>query len=184
MGVQRDFSVRSLAILRHPPAAGRLPPRGFKRKAPAVRSRKMGKTCCRPPAPRKHPHACRITRTLNEVITTIGPQLVSKLRPTWESAGNRNRRVPAGALFISAPVRPNCNDGSMSNRIAFLGCGSMNEAILAGLLGAAPTPPTSWPLSGGRNALRNWPSATTALRPSPVTRSRTTTSRRPRDPAS
>jgi pyrroline-5-carboxylate reductase len=27
-----------------------------------------------------------------------------------------------------------CNDGDMSNRIAFLGCGSMNEAILGGLI--------------------------------------------------
>ncbi len=43
----------------------------------------------------KHPHACRITRTLNEVITTVGAQLVSKLRPPWESAGNRILRVPA-----------------------------------------------------------------------------------------
>lgn len=34
----------------------------------------------------------------------------------------------------------NCNDGGMSNRIAFLGCGSMNEAILAGLLEAGTDP--------------------------------------------
>ncbi|TDT86182.1 pyrroline-5-carboxylate reductase [Arthrobacter sp. AG258] len=33
-----------------------------------------------------------------------------------------------------------CNDGGMSNRIAFLGCGSMNEAILAGLLEAGTDP--------------------------------------------
>jgi len=35
---------------------------------------------------------------------------------------------------------PNCNDGGMSNRIAFLGCGSMNEAILGGLLEAGKDP--------------------------------------------
>ncbi|MDQ0663000.1 pyrroline-5-carboxylate reductase [Arthrobacter ulcerisalmonis] len=35
---------------------------------------------------------------------------------------------------------PNCNDGGMSNRIAFLGCGSMNEAILGGLLEAGTDP--------------------------------------------
>jgi pyrroline-5-carboxylate reductase len=34
----------------------------------------------------------------------------------------------------------NCNDGGMSNRIAFLGCGSMNEAILGGLLAAGTDP--------------------------------------------
>lgn len=34
----------------------------------------------------------------------------------------------------------NCNDGGMSNRIAFLGCGSMNEAILGGLLEAGTDP--------------------------------------------
>ncbi len=33
-----------------------------------------------------------------------------------------------------------CNDGAMSNRIAFLGCGSMNEAILGGLLKAGTDP--------------------------------------------
>ena len=33
-----------------------------------------------------------------------------------------------------------CNDGGMSNRIAFLGCGSMNEAILGGLLEAGKDP--------------------------------------------
>ncbi len=33
-----------------------------------------------------------------------------------------------------------CNDGGMSNRIAFLGCGSMNEAILGGLLEAGTDP--------------------------------------------
>jgi pyrroline-5-carboxylate reductase len=37
-------------------------------------------------------------------------------------------------------VRPNCDDGPMSNRIAFLGCGSMNEAILSGLLEAGTDP--------------------------------------------
>ena len=40
----------------------------------------------------------------------------------------------------SAPAGPNCNDGAMSNRIAFLGCGSMNEAILSGLLEAGTDP--------------------------------------------
>ncbi|BCW20374.1 pyrroline-5-carboxylate reductase [Arthrobacter sp. NtRootA9] len=33
-----------------------------------------------------------------------------------------------------------CNDGPMSNRIAFLGCGSMNEAILGGLVEAGTNP--------------------------------------------
>ena len=37
-------------------------------------------------------------------------------------------------------MRGNCNDGGMSNRIAFLGCGSMNEAILGGLLEAGTDP--------------------------------------------
>lgn len=37
-------------------------------------------------------------------------------------------------------VLANCNDGAMSNRIAFLGCGSMNEAILGGLLEAGTDP--------------------------------------------
>ena len=37
-------------------------------------------------------------------------------------------------------MHPNCNDGGMSNRIAFLGCGSMNEAILGGLLEAGTEP--------------------------------------------
>jgi pyrroline-5-carboxylate reductase len=37
-------------------------------------------------------------------------------------------------------MRANCNDGVMSNRIAFLGCGSMNEAILGGLLEAGTDP--------------------------------------------
>ena len=37
-------------------------------------------------------------------------------------------------------MRANCNDGGMSNRIAFLGCGSMNEAILGGLLEAGTDP--------------------------------------------
>jgi pyrroline-5-carboxylate reductase len=40
----------------------------------------------------------------------------------------------------SARIMPNCNDGTMSNRIAFLGCGSMNEAILSGLLEAGTDP--------------------------------------------
>lgn len=33
-----------------------------------------------------------------------------------------------------------CNDGDMSNRIAFLGCGSMNEAILGGLIDGGVDP--------------------------------------------
>src|SRR6478735_573149 len=37
-------------------------------------------------------------------------------------------------------MHANCNDGGMSNRIAFLGCGSMNEAILGGLLEAGKDP--------------------------------------------
>src|SRR5918995_284411 len=40
----------------------------------------------------------------------------------------------------SAAAGANCNDGAMSNRIAFLGCGSMNEAILGGLLEAGTDP--------------------------------------------
>lgn len=35
---------------------------------------------------------------------------------------------------------PNCHDGPMRNRIAFLGCGSMNEAILSGLVNAGTDP--------------------------------------------
>jgi pyrroline-5-carboxylate reductase len=46
---------------------------------------------------------------------------------------------PPGSC-ISALAGPNCNDGAMSNRIAFLGCGSMNEAILSGLLEAGTDP--------------------------------------------
>jgi pyrroline-5-carboxylate reductase len=34
----------------------------------------------------------------------------------------------------------NCNDGPMSNRIAFLGCGSMNEAVMSGMLEAGTDP--------------------------------------------
>lgn len=42
---------------------------------------------------------------------------------------------------IPAAVPPtNCHDGDMSNRIAFLGCGSMNEAIMGGLLQAGTSP--------------------------------------------
>ncbi|TWD50909.1 pyrroline-5-carboxylate reductase [Arthrobacter sp. AG367] len=37
-------------------------------------------------------------------------------------------------------MHASCNDGGMSNRIAFLGCGSMNEAILGGLLEAGTDP--------------------------------------------
>ena len=37
-------------------------------------------------------------------------------------------------------IRPDCNDGGMSNRIAFLGCGSMNEAILGGLIAGGTDP--------------------------------------------
>ncbi|MDQ0849017.1 pyrroline-5-carboxylate reductase [Arthrobacter sp. B3I9] len=33
-----------------------------------------------------------------------------------------------------------CNDGDMSNRIAFLGCGSMNEAIMGGLIAGGTDP--------------------------------------------
>ena len=36
----------------------------------------------------KHPHACRITRTLNEVITTLGTELVKSLQWIWEPAVN------------------------------------------------------------------------------------------------
>ncbi|MET3141100.1 UNVERIFIED_ORG: hypothetical protein ABIB13_000801 [Arthrobacter sp. UYEF2] len=43
----------------------------------------------------KHPHACRITRTLNEVITTLSGEVVCKLQRTWESAVNQFRLVPA-----------------------------------------------------------------------------------------
>jgi len=34
----------------------------------------------------------------------------------------------------------NCHDGPMSNRIAFLGCGSMNEAVMSGMLEAGTDP--------------------------------------------
>ncbi len=56
----------------------------------------------------KHPHACRITRTLNEVITTLGGEVVCKLQRTWESAVNRFRRVPAFSdsfPFLQRPTR-------------------------------------------------------------------------------
>jgi hypothetical protein len=38
--------------------------------------RENGKTLCKPPVPRRHPHACCITRTLNEVATTLGREVV------------------------------------------------------------------------------------------------------------
>src|SRR3954453_21816787 len=50
----------------------------------------------------------------------------------------------------------NCNDGGMSNRIAFLGCGSMNEAILGGLLEAGTDPAdvvATVPRAGGASEL-------------------------------
>lgn len=47
--------------------------------------------------------------------------------------------LPGTSPGLQQP-RPNCNDGPMSNRIAFLGCGSMNEAILSGLLEAGTDP--------------------------------------------
>jgi len=37
-------------------------------------------------------------------------------------------------------ITSDCNDGDMSNRIAFLGCGSMNEAIMAGLIDGGVDP--------------------------------------------
>jgi pyrroline-5-carboxylate reductase len=37
-------------------------------------------------------------------------------------------------------ITSDCNDGGMSNRIAFLGCGSMNEAILGGLIDGGVDP--------------------------------------------
>ena len=37
-------------------------------------------------------------------------------------------------------IMSDCNDGDMSNRIAFLGCGSMNEAILGGLIDGGVDP--------------------------------------------
>ena len=52
--------------------------------------------------------------------------------------GSESSAVPGS--WISVRGRPNCNDGAMSNRIAFLGCGSMNEAILGGLLEAGTDP--------------------------------------------
>lgn len=48
-------------------------------------------------------------------------------------------RVPAVWIRFRQP-KANCNDGRMSNRIAFLGCGSMNEAILSGLVKAGTDP--------------------------------------------
>ena len=47
---------------------------------------------------------------------------------------NRYVAVPCSSSSVSAARPRNCNDGAMSNRIAFLGCGSMNETILGGLL--------------------------------------------------
>ncbi|GAA2139367.1 hypothetical protein GCM10009825_26260 [Arthrobacter humicola] len=38
--------------------------------------RENGKTRRRPSVPRRHPHACCITRTLNEVMTTLGSEVV------------------------------------------------------------------------------------------------------------
>ena len=58
-------------------------------KAPAVRCGKMGETRCGPPVPGRHPHACRITRTLNEVPTTLAAEIVKRLTFGWELAGNR-----------------------------------------------------------------------------------------------
>ena len=37
-------------------------------------------------------------------------------------------------------IGADCNDGGMSNRIAFLGCGSMNEAIMGGLIAGGTDP--------------------------------------------
>jgi predicted SpoU family rRNA methylase len=54
----------------------------------------------------KHPHACRITRTLNEVITTLGGEVVCKLQRTWESAVNQFRRVPAFSDYVHFGSRP------------------------------------------------------------------------------
>ena len=48
-------------------------------KAPAGRCGKMGETRCSPPVPGRHPHACRITRTLNEVTTTLVTEFVKTL---------------------------------------------------------------------------------------------------------
>ena len=45
--------------------------------------------------------------------------------------------LKVGAGWESAP---DCNDGDMSNRIAFLGCGSMNEAIMGGLIDGGVDP--------------------------------------------
>ena len=59
--------------------AARAGPGRLTTKAPAVRCGKMGETRCRPPVPGRHPHACRITRTLNEVTTTLVTEFVKTL---------------------------------------------------------------------------------------------------------
>ena len=74
--------------------------------------------------PDNHPHGCCTTRTLNEVPTTVVPDF--------------EETVAAGVNWLG--IAPDCNDGGMSNRIAFLGCGSMNEAILGGLIAAGTDP--------------------------------------------
>jgi hypothetical protein len=58
---------------------------------PAVKSKdtdgllqKNGQNHCRPSVPDKHPHACFITRTLNEVIPKLGAEGVWMLRLTCE----------------------------------------------------------------------------------------------------
>jgi hypothetical protein len=73
----------------------------FKSESTGTRSRKMGENLLQTAgASGKHPHACRITRTLNEVITTLGGQLVSDLQRTWEPAVNRPARVPPSAVNL------------------------------------------------------------------------------------
>ena len=78
------------------PGAREQPDGTLTTKAPAVRCGKMGETRCRPPVPGRHPHACRITRTLNEVITTLGPKFVKTADRRCELAGNRGRTAMMG----------------------------------------------------------------------------------------
>jgi hypothetical protein len=52
---------------------------GFNRQGPKSKDtdgllQKNGQNHCRPSVPDKHPHACFITRTLNEVLPNLGAE--------------------------------------------------------------------------------------------------------------
>lgn len=49
-------------------------------------------------------------------------------------------RGPEVLQLLAAGNGSDCHDGAMGNRIAFLGCGPMNEAIMCGLLKAGTSP--------------------------------------------